>query len=251
MKRSAECLNNNTTPASLSLSRRKGRAIKVSNSLSTDTAFAWPAATLLPPAEEYSNFTFTDDDLDADFGSDSSADDSESLSGDETLMLDLLTDEDWLEQEEKQEEGDSLLQLPSNSSQTHYCHYQQDAVLQQQQQQQRQAMMMDQECYDYFMAEYMCQKPQISFSEFVADSLDKIASFTQAAEVTNKSKRHNHNTVSSSSSSTSSFDFSIQNWQQKVVPAQQAEGVASQWHQWQWHEGLIDDDFQFYEVASF
>jgi hypothetical protein len=218
----------------------------VSNSLSTDTAFAWPATTLLPPAtEEYSNFTFTDDDLDDGFSSEG-GDEIGSLSGDETLLLDLLTDEDWLEQEEEQEEE----QQPQTQTQ----------------------QTMDQECYEYFMAEYLKvvgdssqqQQPQISFPNFVAVSLDMIASFTQASAATaapnNKRERDNSSTISTPTPSSSSFDFSIQNWQQRVMSVQQPAEMmmASQWHnmqQWQqWQEGLLgdgDDEFQsFEEVAA-
>jgi hypothetical protein len=215
----------------------KRKTTKVNNSLHSDVHFAWPAALYsdhqqqqqnMPivqqheQAEDVSEYTcFTDD-------SDGFSDMSGSLTDQDCInndLLDLLTKEDWLSEEDTLDFPGDVFKLADATTNT----------------------TMDQGSTDFFMAEYLkiianpsCQ--HISFSDFVKVSTDMITSYTQVL-ASNKNvvvtkmprKEETH---------CSAFDFSIQNWQKRTLAQQKANhhsnypgaeqyeqpAMANQWH---------------------
>ena len=146
--------------------------------------------------------------------SDSSTEGINALSDDDDLLFNFLTQEDWLLEKES-------LPLESNVNGTteqhnkHDCddgHYV-DATT-----------IMSQECIDYFMAEYLramggSSKSQMSFADFVTDSLDRIATYSRASPQTparstssRGCKEVYQHKLKPSSNDKDNFDFSINKW---------------------------------------
>lgn len=228
-KRSFNLVDSSST---ITASKRRSTE-KVGNSLKTDSSFPWPSSSAT------TNIMLGDrDDDTSDFGDDNftayggSIRENDSDSDDD--LLELLTE---LSQEQENfnsldsmdsvdYSGDDVF-LPHHGHGESHGHYAQEVnknnIINSVTSTSPPAAM-DQACSDYFMAEYMkfiasssSEHTTISFPDFVAVSLDMIASFTKQSAATTTFQTQQVTKCENTSPTTTSFDFSIQNWQRRVL----------------------------------
>lgn len=208
------------------------RTTKVKNSLGSDVAFSWPDSAL-PNEEETTSSkaplhvlddseSVTSDGISCSSGSDDGSSTCDDYFGDgmdhvesDSLLLDLFSADGSLDF--PQDVFEMGQKPPEVKKKTRRNSSRPEPLV-------SANAVMDQDCIDCFMAEYL-QNPSyshMSFAEFVKTSLDMIASFTKIkakfSETNQKSSSHQQQM----------FDFSIQNWQKKVNVAFDDVVVASQ-----------------------
>lgn len=292
MKRSFSLVDNDASIEPPSRCLFQGKANNLAyNSLKADLSFVYPSALLTYPKQDSGSDQFvinsTSTQLKDNYSLCASSEEdnltTSCTSDDEDdAFLDFLTEE-WLSHDDQDTlfTGDSL-NSGSSEDFDDYLDSSDDVFQQLQQPPNQQGLfaqghnknnlgscassptaMMDQACIDYFMAEYLkvveCSSPceYVSFADFVTVSLDMIASFKKATTLPTTFQQTN------SQQSTSSFDFSIQNWQQRVVSSTTATAsttAAPYTHQRRMQEksqeqrriqstvpwpGVFNDNFQF------
>jgi len=231
MKRSINLVDNSTTPSYFSVSNKRRPTEKVANSLS-NVSFPWPdhdkfaTTDLLHKDEEtdYSSVSYVGEDTFTAYGGSVCENDSDH----DDDMIELLT--------ELSQEHNSFDNLDYVDSVEDFIGevFQPQFIMQGPEESQVDAInsknvvmphtTIDQAFLDSFMAEYVkfvnsSTGKYMTFPDFVAVSLDMIASFTKATAAAGSSTVTSTNCVQTQQSrceNGSTFDFSIQNWQRRA-----------------------------------